>query len=350
MGRGYASCIDRGCGSAPWVRVLQKGWAQAVVNGLRKFAQPSSFQVLRGAVPNRGQQRPGRVVAGPCPGRRPNRSAPTAIRAAPRPTPRNAPVASRHRRLADTLTAGHRSHFGIDHRTLPAAWLAGVRHRARGSHLRTTVQLSPSHRGGCLSLQVACPRRTWTCLETRAAHRTGPGLRRDNPRAPCVPMPGVPKRCRAQPWKYVEDLVGAGASDSSGWAGAHERLHGELGQPDSDEPSHFPTPSAHDRETRIWSKRRCPGTRGSRLAFSRGHQAHDVVAGCVGTEQSQDRGSRGRFSGEAGTAVGVDGLLSRFTLPACEFRPSSGEARPLAGQRAAQRPRSRLCVSRRSRR
>ena len=46
-----------------------------------------------------------------------NRYAPTAIRAAPRPTPRNAPVASRHRCLADTLTAGHRSHFGIDNRT-----------------------------------------------------------------------------------------------------------------------------------------------------------------------------------------------------------------------------------------
>ena len=38
-----------------------------------------------------------------------NRFAPTAIRAAPRPTPRNAPVASRHRRLAGTLASHNRT-------------------------------------------------------------------------------------------------------------------------------------------------------------------------------------------------------------------------------------------------
>ena len=38
--------------------------------------------------------------------------------------------------------------------------------------------------------------------------------------------PGVAKRCRAQPWECVADLVGAGASGSGEQAGAHERPSG----------------------------------------------------------------------------------------------------------------------------
>ena len=37
---------------------FRRGGARAVVDGLRKFGQPSSFQVLRGAVPNRGPVAP----------------------------------------------------------------------------------------------------------------------------------------------------------------------------------------------------------------------------------------------------------------------------------------------------
>jgi hypothetical protein len=36
------------------------------------------------------------------------------------------------------------------------------------------------------------------------------------------------------------------------------------------------------------------------------------VAAVVRTEQSQDRAFRGRFSGEVGTAVGVDGFPGSF--------------------------------------
>ena len=79
-------------------------------------------------------------------------------------------------------------------------WLASdIGHAAHTLGLPRTCR--PATAALAYPSRSRCPRRTWTCLETRAAHRTGPGLRRDNPRAPCVPMPGVPKRCRAQPWE-----------------------------------------------------------------------------------------------------------------------------------------------------
>ena len=87
-------------------------------------------------------------------------------------------------------------------------------------------------------------------------------------------IPGVSKRCRAEPWECVADLVGADASCSGEQAGAHERPHGEPGQPDSEGSSHCPTVS----ERVGGSRSPCPASRSrshrSASAGGRHHHRH----------------------------------------------------------------------------
>jgi hypothetical protein len=89
-----------------------------------------------------------------------------------------------------------------------------------------------------------------------------------------------------------------------------------------------------------------PRGRQESLSFSRGHQAHDVVAGCVRHQQSEGRASGSRFSDDAATSRSQLGQLvssdtavrSRSPRPLPRFArcgtPPSGGSRPRSYSRA----------------
>jgi hypothetical protein len=127
----------------------------------------------------------------------------------------------------------------------------------------------------------------------------------------------------------------------SGWsllgsgerAGAHERPHGELGQPDSDGPSHFPTSCGQNRETRNWRRAGAPPrARRDPLTFSRGHQAHDVVTGRVWGQQpelgSGESEPRLLCAGGAASAPALDPTSPPATIASpANGRPGTGPSR-----------------------